>query len=174
MNIRNNTLINEKTYTDFQLFRKLLIKRSKPITMMIWGILCAVVLAMLIYSIVVLNLYYIIGSGIFVFLLYKEINKNILIPKKMFKKNRLTDVNVLYHFQRNCYKILEKGKNEDEIPAVKYAQIVKLYDTPQYFYLFFSKNLVNIVAKDGFEPAELQKFSDLLSDQLGKTYIKCK
>ncbi len=174
MNIRNNTLINEKTYTDFQLFRKQLIKRSRPITLAIWGFLCAIVLAMIVYSIIMLNVYYLIGSAIFAFLLYKEINKNMLKPRKMFKDNRLTEVTVRYHFLRNSYKILEDGKPEESLPSVKYDQIVRLYDTPSYFYLFFNKKLANIVAKDSFEPADLKKFSDILSDQLGKSYIRCK
>ena len=174
MNIRNNTIIDEKTYSDFQIFRRQLIKRSRPITMAIWGILCAVVLAMLVYSIIVLNIYFVIGSAIFGFLLFKEVNKAILQPKKIFREKHLKDVTVQYHFLRNGYKILEDGKSEDEISGVKYDHILKIYDTPSYFYLFFNKNLANIVRKDAFEPADLKKFSDILSDQLGSSYIRCK
>ena len=174
MNIRNNTIIDEKTYSDFQIFRTQLIKRSRPISIAIWGILCAVVLAMLVYSIIVLNIYFVIGSAIFGFLLFKEINKKILQPKKIFKEKHLKNVTVQYHFMRNGFKILEEGKNEEEIPAIKYDHILKLYDTPSYFYLFFNKNLANIVTKDSFDPADLKKFTDILSDQLGRSYIRCK
>jgi len=174
MNIRNNTIIDEYAYTAFQLFRKQTIKRSRPITSAIYAILTAAVLTMLIYSFITLNLYYIIGSAIFAFLLYREINNAILKPRKMFVKNNLQPVSVQYLFQRNSYKILEDGKNEDDIPSVKYEQIKKAYETKAFFYLFFNKNLANIVAKSGFDKKAENHFRENLKSHLGKSYIKCK
>ena len=171
MNIRNNTLIDEQAYTAFQLFRKQIIKRSSIVSYAIWGILTAAVLAMLVYSFVMLNIYFIIGSGIFAFLLWKEIRKSILIPMKMYKKNKIQPVSVNYLFQRNSYKILEDGKGEEEIPSVKYDQILKVYETKKYFYIFFNKNLANIVAKNGFSATAEEHFRDNLKSHLGKSYI---
>ena len=173
MNLRNNTVIDENVYTDFQLFRKQLIKRSRPLTIAVFSILIAAVLAMLVYSFIVLNLYYIIGSGIFAFLLYKEIRKVYLKPKKMYQKKGIKPVTVRYLFQTNSYKILEEGRSEADVPPVKYSQILKAYETPKYFYLFFNKNLANIVAKEAFEEKACQHFSDKLKEHLGKSYIKC-
>ena len=108
-------------------------------------------------------------SFIFCLLCVLELNTSIIPKLNLYRlikrKDKILDSKIKYQFNKINFAIIN-DKNE----YVSYAELHKVIETKECFYLYFNKSKVFIVSKDKLEDKEIEFIRNNIKDKVS-TYI---
>ena len=174
MNFYNKTVIDQDAFAKFQIFHGRLFKRCNALNYLYYGLALGFILFVFIWSGIHAQLSYALLGLTLTIIWVGLIYTRFFEPKRNFKKHVKENRLVTYHFFPNSFKILSDAQ-EDALRPILYTQIVKLYELPTAYYIYFSKRLAYIISKSGFSSeADRATWEAQLKDALGKNYIVTK
>lgn len=105
--------------------------------------------------IIIFSSYRLLGP---IFFYKKEVNKKAITKEKIFK----------FYFYDKYFKIRD-NLSYDTIP---YFRLYKIFETKDFFYLYFNKKYSFIVDKSGFTQGTTEEFSKFIKDKMWVKYSK--
>jgi hypothetical protein len=166
MEIINTTLYTRDVVLAFQRFNARLAKKLPWSTYAIFGILFAMLIAGFVFSIVIRGWIYlgIIALGMFVF--GRRFYFLYIGPARKFDKATFKDLDQNYVFRKQGFSVTA---GETEMKR-HYEDVRAAYETPDAFYLYFSKGRAFIVSKTGFTQGCSEDLRKRLLENLGAAH----
>lgn len=162
MEISNTTVYSKQIVLAFQRFNARLAKKLPWSTYALFAVLFALLATGLVYSIVIRGWIYlaIIVVGLIVF--GRRFYFLYIAPERKFDKSSFKDNSQSYVFRKQGFSVVD-GENEMKR---RYEDVLRVYETPEAFYLYFNKGQAFIVAKDGFTAGTAEDLRRRLTEKL--------
>lgn len=163
MEIFNTTLYTRDVVLAFQRFNARLVKKLPWSTYAIFGILFAMLITGLVFSVLIRGWIYsgIILLGMFVF--GRRFYFLYIAPARKFNQATFKDLAQNYVFRKQGFSATA---GETEMKR-QYEDVRATYETPDAFYLYFSKGRAFIVSKTTFTQGSAEDLRKRLIEKLG-------
>lgn len=95
------------------------------------------------------------------------------LPKKYYKtaEKMLEGIN-RYKFYEDYFEVSKDTDKAKGSSQIRYNALYKIYEVPDYFYIFISRNQAYMVDKKGFSFPELDTVREIFRNKLGRKFYK--
>lgn len=162
---KNTTQYSKRVYDQFTRFHNKKFSLS-------YDLFTVFILILLIYCLIIT----IINKVIFVsilfaivlvsFLFYRILSPMFFYKKEVTKKAITKEKTFKFYFYNNYFKI----RDNLDYDTIHYFRLYKVFETNDFFYLYFDKKYSFIVDKAGFTQGTAKEFSKFIKDKMWMKY----
>ena len=165
---KNSTKYSKKVYDEFTRFHN--DKNSLS-----YDLFTIFIIVLLIYCLVmtiknkIVFLAVIFGVALIVWVAYRLFNPVFFYKKEVNKKDVSKEKTFKFYFYDNYFKI----RDNLDYNTIYYFRLHKVYETKNFFYLYFDKKYSFIVDKSGFSQGTAEEFSKFIKNKMWLKYSMC-
>ena len=165
---KNSTKYSKKVYDEFTRFHN----DKNSLT---YDLFTLFILILLIYCLVmtiknkIVFLAIIFSLTLLIFVGYRLFNPFFFYKKEVNKKAVSKEKTFKFYFYDKYFKI----RDNLDYDTIYYFRLHKVYETNNFFYLYFDKKYSFIVDKSGFSQGTAEEFSKFIKNKMLFKYSKC-
>jgi len=97
----------------------------------------------------------------------------ILVMPRGYYRNveKILSVPVRFRFSADSFEVRTAAQSLAEPSSLKYERLYKVYETPQFFYLYLSATRPLILGKDDFSAGTADGLRQLLAAKIGRRFL---
>lgn len=172
--LENETIINYETYKKFYLFA-LFKGRYYKMGPKLFYIISAIGIFVSLITGFVFGFDSVIKIFLILFIILIAVMSLLIfyLPKKYYKSAEKIYQGInRYKFFDDYFQAEMDNGSAKGTSNIKYDALYKVYEIPEYFYIFISRSQAYMVDKSGFNIIELDSLTAIFKNVLGKKYYK--
>lgn len=168
MEIINSTMYTFDAIMEFQQFNTRFIKSIRHSAALFYIFILLVVIFDIVTGIIFTNWVLIIGGAVFLVYYVRVVYVKFIAPRRKFDKASFKDIEQKYTF-RPKYVLIETGGEEGKLG---YDTLHKVYETPNFLYLYLNRNKAYVMDLNGFVQGDMDALRKQLTVTLGAKRYK--